>query len=119
MRLQLWSYNYAPEPTGIAPVSEVWAHAMKALGHELEVIAAFPHYPEPIWDHPRRPYRELRDGIPVTRLPLWVGRGSAAQRIRQELSFTAAQTAAIPRAGATGRGGRRFAVVPGAAAGHT
>jgi colanic acid biosynthesis glycosyl transferase WcaI len=99
MRLQLWSYNYAPEPTGIAPVSEVWAHAMKALGHEVEVIAAFPHYPEPIWDHPPRPYRELRDGIPVTRLPLWAGRGSAAQRIRQELSFTAAQTAAIPALG--------------------
>jgi colanic acid biosynthesis glycosyl transferase WcaI len=99
MRLQLWSYNYAPEPTGIAPVCEVWAHAMEALGHEIEVIAAFPHYPEPTWDHPRLPYRELRDGIPVTRLPLWVGRGSAAQRIRQELSFTAAQTAAIPALG--------------------
>jgi hypothetical protein len=36
MRLQLWSYNYAPEPTGIAPVSEVWAHAMKALGNKIE-----------------------------------------------------------------------------------
>jgi colanic acid biosynthesis glycosyl transferase WcaI len=96
MRLQLWSYNYAPEVTGIAPVSEVWAQAMKARGHDVEVVAAFPHYPEPKWEHPRRPYRELRDGIPVTRLPLWVGRGSAAQRIRQELSFAAAQTAAIP-----------------------
>jgi colanic acid biosynthesis glycosyl transferase WcaI len=96
MRVQLWSYNYAPEVTGIAPVSEVWAQAMKALGHEVEVIAAFPHYPEPIWEHPRRPYREVRDGIAVTRLPLWAGRGSTAQRIRQELTFTAAQTAAIP-----------------------
>ncbi len=96
MRIQLWSYNYAPEVTGIAPVSEVWARAMKALGHEVEVIAAFPHYPEPVWEHPRRPYREVRDGIPVTRLPLWAGRSSTAQRIRQELSFAAAQTAAIP-----------------------
>jgi len=96
MRLQLWSYNYAPEVTGIAPVSEVWAQAMKARGHEVEVVAAYPHYPEPTWDHPRRPYREVRDGIPVTRLPLWIGRASAAQRIRQELSFAAVQTAAIP-----------------------
>ncbi len=32
----------------------------------------------------------------MTRLPLWVGRASAAQRIRQELTFAAAQTAAIP-----------------------
>jgi colanic acid biosynthesis glycosyl transferase WcaI len=96
MRIQLWSYNYAPEVTGIAPVSEVWAKAMKDLGHEVDVVAAWPHYPEPRWDHPRRPYREVRDGIPVTRLPLWVGRGNTAQRIRQELSFAIAQTAAIP-----------------------
>jgi len=96
MRLQLWSCNYAPEVTGIAPVSEVWARAMRDRGHDVEVVAAFPHYPEPLWEHPRRPYREVRDGIPVTRLPLWAGRGSAAQRIRQELTFAAAQTAAIP-----------------------
>ena len=96
MRIQLWSYNYAPEVTGIAPVSEVWAKAMQARGHAVEVVAAFPHYPEPIWEHPRRPYREVRDGIAVTRLPLWAGRGSTAQRIRQELSFAAAQTAALP-----------------------
>ena len=73
MRLQLWSYNYAPEVTGIAPVSEVWAKAMMERGHDVEVVAAWPHYPEPKWEHPRRPYRELRDGIPVTRLPLLVG----------------------------------------------
>ena len=103
MRLQLWSYNYAPEVTGIAPVSEVWAKAMRALGHEVEVVAAFPHYPEPVWEHPRRPYSEVRDGIPVTRLPLWAGRASTAQRIRQELSFAAAQTAAIPALSAPGR----------------
>ena len=96
MRVQLWSYNYAPEVTGIAPVSEVWAKAMRERGHDVDVVAAFPHYPEPRWEHPRRPYREVRDGIPVTRLPLWVGRANAAQRIRQELSFAAAQTAAIP-----------------------
>ena len=70
---------------------------MKDLGHEVEVVAAYPHYPEPRWEHPRRPYREVRDGIPVTRLPLLVGRApTRPQRIRQELSFTAAQTAAIP-----------------------
>lgn len=96
LRVQLWSYNYAPEPTGIAPVSTVWAREMRTMGHEVEVVAAFPHYPDPIWDHPRRPYRERIDGIGVTRLPLWVGRASAAQRIRQELSFAAAQSAAIP-----------------------
>ena len=95
-RLQLWSYNYSPEPTGIAPVSAVWARALRDRGHEVEVVTAFPHYPEPVWEHPSRPYRERIDGIPVMRLPLWVGRANAAERIRQELSFTLAQLCASP-----------------------
>ena len=96
LRVQLWSYNYDPEPMGIGPVSTVWAHELAALGHEVEVVAAHPHYPEPKWGRSRRPYREVRDGIPVLRLPLSIGRASTAQRYRQELSFMASQTAATP-----------------------
>jgi colanic acid biosynthesis glycosyl transferase WcaI len=97
MRIQLWSYNYDPEPTGIAPLSKVWAIAMRERGHEVEVVAAHPHYPAPAWGNPiRPPRRELRDGIPVVRLPLWPGRGSIAARLRQELTFTAALTCAAP-----------------------
>jgi colanic acid biosynthesis glycosyl transferase WcaI len=95
MRIQLWSYNYDPEPAGIGPISTVWAHAMRARGHEIEVVAAHPHYPSPVWGNRIRPYREVRDGIPVLRLPLWIGRASAAERMRQELSFVASQTLAI------------------------
>ena len=96
MRIQLWSYNYDPEPSGIAPLSGVWARAMKARGHEVEVIAAHPHYPEPVWGRGLRPYREWRDGIRVLRLPLWVGRGSAIQRMRQEATFASALSLAAP-----------------------
>ncbi len=96
MRVQLWSYNYDPEPSGIAPLSGVWARAMVARGHEIDVVAAHPHYPEPKWGRRLTPYRERRDGIPVLRLPLWVGRGSALQRMRQEASFTTALTLAAP-----------------------
>jgi len=96
MRIQLWSYNYDPEPSGIAPLSGVWARAMKARGHTVEVIAAHPHYPEPAWGRPLKPCREQRDGIPVLRLPLWIGRGSAMQRVRQEASFAAAMSLAAP-----------------------
>ncbi len=96
MRVQLWSYNYDPEPTGIGPVSTVWAKGLRELGHTVEVVAAHPHYPEPSWGTRSRPYRELRDGIPVLRLPLWVGRESSLQRYRQELSFMAAQALAAP-----------------------
>jgi colanic acid biosynthesis glycosyl transferase WcaI len=96
MNVQLWSYNYDPEPTGIGPVSKVWAEGLCDRGHRVEVVAAHPHYPEPVWGSKLLPYREVRNGIPVLRLPLWIGRESAAERYRQELSFMAAQFAAIP-----------------------
>jgi colanic acid biosynthesis glycosyl transferase WcaI len=96
LRLQLWSYNYDPEPAGIGPVSRVWAQGLRDRGHDVEVVAAHPHYPEPRWGRRLKPYREVRDGIPVLRLPLWIGRASAAERYRQELSFMAAQSLATP-----------------------
>ncbi|MBI4898033.1 MAG: glycosyltransferase family 4 protein [Actinobacteria bacterium] len=101
MTIQLWSYNYDPEPTGIGPVSRTWAKAMTERGHEIHVIAAHPHYPEPVWGSRRRPYTEWRDGIKVTRLPLWIGRENAKERIRQEASFAAWQTAYLPLLGGT------------------
>jgi len=87
VKIQLWSYNYDPEPSGIAPLSGVWARAMAAKGHSVKVVAAHPHYPSPQWGVRVLPYRETRDGVPVVRLPLWVGRGSALQRVRQEATF--------------------------------
>ncbi len=96
MRIQLWSYNFDPEPTGIGIVSTAWARGLRDLGHHVEVVAAHPHYPEPQWGTRLRPYREVRDGIEVIRLPLWIGRESAAARYRQELTFMAAQSMATP-----------------------
>ncbi len=96
LKIQLWSYNFDPEPTGIGIVSTVCAHGLRDLGHEVEVVAAHPHYPEPVWGNRILPYRELRDGIRILRLPLWIGRASTAARYRQELSFLAAQSAATP-----------------------
>src|SRR5947209_5572751 len=96
LRIQLWSYNYDPEPTGIGIVSTVWARGLRDRGHCVEVVAAHPHYPEPVWGRKLVPYREMRDGIPVLRLPLWIGRASAMERYRQELTFMAAQLVATP-----------------------
>lgn len=96
MRIQLWSYNYEPEPLGIGPVSRVWAKAMAARGHQIEVVAAHPHYPKPDWGRKLLPYREIRDGIPVTRLPLLIGRDSRGRRLLQEASFMGAQALASP-----------------------
>jgi colanic acid biosynthesis glycosyl transferase WcaI len=96
LRVQLWSYNYDPEPTGIGPVSKVLAEGLADMGHELDVVAAHPHYPAPEWGTRITPYRETRGSIPVLRLPLWIGRETAAQRYRQEVSYVAALTAALP-----------------------
>ena len=92
MRVQMWSYNYDPEPQGIAPLSTMLARGLLERGHDVTVVAAHPHYPEPRWGLRLRPYRERRAGVSVLRLPLWAGRGSGLARIRQELTFTAAQT---------------------------
>lgn len=96
LRIQLWSYNFDPEPTGIGIVSTVWARELRARGHDVRVVAAHPHYPEPLWGTRLLPYRETREGIDVLRLPLWVGRATAAERYRQELTFMAAQAVAAP-----------------------
>jgi colanic acid biosynthesis glycosyl transferase WcaI len=96
MRIQLWSYNYDPEPQGIAPLSRMLAMELSARGHDVLVVAAHPHYPEPSWGRRLRPYRERRDGIPVLRLPLWIGRESGIERVRQELSFAVAQSLLAP-----------------------
>jgi colanic acid biosynthesis glycosyl transferase WcaI len=96
MRVQLWSYNFDPEPIGIGPVSGTWARTMAERGHEVEVVAAHPHYPSPRWGRRLRPYREVRDGIPVLRLPLWVGHDSARARVRQDATFALAQLLASP-----------------------
>jgi colanic acid biosynthesis glycosyl transferase WcaI len=96
MKVQLWSYNYDPEPAGIGPLSGTIARALAARGHRVEVVAAHPHYPEPRWGTKLLPHREQRDGLDVLRLPLWVGRATAAQRIRQEASFALALALAAP-----------------------
>jgi len=96
LNIQLWSYNFAPEPIGIGPVSTTWADAMADRGHEVEVVAAHPHYPSPQWGFRLRPYRERRRGVPVLRLPIWVGRDSTRERLRQEASFAVAQLAVLP-----------------------
>ena len=96
MKIQLWSYNYDPEPSGIGPVSTTFAQALHERGHGIRVVAAHPHYPSPLWGTRRLPYRERRDSIEVLRLPLWIGRATAAQRYRQELTFLASQLAALP-----------------------
>jgi len=103
MKIQLWSSNYDPEPTGIAPVSTAWAMAMTARGHEVDVVSAHPHYPEPKWGSRLLPYREVRDGVPVLRLPIFAGRNGFARRIAEQLSFLGWLAVATPFLGLSRR----------------
>jgi putative colanic acid biosynthesis glycosyltransferase WcaI len=95
-RVQLWSANFAPEPTGIAPVSTVLAEELIGRGWEVDVIANHPHYPDPRWGARRRPYRQRRGDMRLLRLPLLVGRETSKQRLLQELSIASGYLAATP-----------------------
>jgi colanic acid biosynthesis glycosyl transferase WcaI len=99
LRLQLWSWNYEPEPTAMGPISALWARAMRDRGHDVEVFAAHPHYPAALWKQRVRPYRELRDGIQVTRLPLRIGHATTKERIIEELTYMASAAVATPFTG--------------------
>jgi colanic acid biosynthesis glycosyl transferase WcaI len=97
LRLQLWSWNYEPEPTAMGPIAARWAEAMCARGHQVEVVTAHPHYPGPLWGRRVRPYRETRDGIPILRLPLVIGHRTTGERIMEEATYAAAAAAAAAR----------------------
>ncbi|HEY1236864.1 MAG TPA: glycosyltransferase family 4 protein [Solirubrobacterales bacterium] len=99
MRVQLWSSNFAPEPTGIAPVSTVLADGLLERGWEVDVVANHPHYPDPRWGSRRWPYRQRRGDLRLLRLPLLVGRETSKQRLLQELSIVSGYLAATPLLG--------------------
>lgn len=46
MRILIYSYNYHPEPIGIAPLMTELAEGLVRRGHEVRVITAMPNYPE-------------------------------------------------------------------------
>ena len=46
MRILIYSYNYYPEPIGIAPLMTELAEGLAARGHQVRVVTAMPNYPE-------------------------------------------------------------------------
>lgn len=70
MRVLLYSYNYYPEPIGIAPLMTELAEGLVRKGHQVRVVTAMPNYPE------RKIYpgyrgqlykREIRNGVEIDR----------------------------------------------------
>lgn len=92
MKLLFIGLNYAPEPVGIGPYTAGLAQALAQAGHEVEVIAGRPYYPQwrPYPDQPDGIVRSTEAGVGITRVPHYIPREpTGARRIVHHLSFAA------------------------------
>lgn len=90
LKIAILGLHYSPEPSGNAPYTSSLASGLKKLGHDVEVLTGFPHYPE--WkiheDYSGWVRREHVNDVPVTRLRHHVPlKPSALNRLHMELSF--------------------------------
>lgn len=70
MRVLIYSYNYYPEPIGIAPLMTELAEGLAKRGHEVRVITAMPNYPQrEIYEQYRGKFylTEERNGVTIQR----------------------------------------------------
>lgn len=70
MRILIYSYNYYPEPIGIAPLMTELAEGLVKRGHKVRVVTAMPNYPErKIYpEYQGKLYkREVRNGVEIER----------------------------------------------------
>src|SRR5512147_1821570 len=91
MRILIYSYNYHPEPIGIAPLMTELAEGLVKRGHQVRVVTAMPWYPE---SEIRPDYRgklyltEKRNGVKIQRCLIWIRRKrSFKNRALFEISF--------------------------------
>jgi colanic acid biosynthesis glycosyl transferase WcaI len=75
MRILIYSYNYHPEPIGIAPLMTELAEGLVARGHEVRVVTGMPNYPQRrIYDdYQGKLYlTEERNGVIIQRSYVWI-----------------------------------------------
>jgi colanic acid biosynthesis glycosyl transferase WcaI len=91
MRILIYSYNYHPEPIGIAPLMTELAEGMVKRGHEVRVVTAMPWYPEAeIYPQYRGKLfcTERVNGVKIQRCFIWTSaQRSLKNRALFELSF--------------------------------
>jgi colanic acid biosynthesis glycosyl transferase WcaI len=91
MRVLLYSYNYYPEPIGIAPLMTELAEGLVRRGHQVRVITGMPNYPQrQIYEGYRgKVYcTEERNGVQIQRSYVWVKpRPSLFDRLLLDGSF--------------------------------
>lgn len=91
MRILIYSYNYFPEPIGIAPLVTELAEGLVKRGHQVRVVTGMPNYPQ------RKIYKEyqgklylteLTNGVAIQRSYVWVRpQPSLLDRLLLEVSF--------------------------------
>ncbi|NET10029.1 MAG: glycosyltransferase family 4 protein [Symploca sp. SIO2B6] len=75
MRILIYSYNYHPEPIGIAPLMTQLAEGLVRRGHEVRVVTGMPNYPQRrIYDEYKGKFfcEEERNGVLIQRSYIWV-----------------------------------------------
>ncbi len=75
MRVLIYSYNYYPEPIGIAPLMTELAEGLVRLGHEVRVVTGMPNYPQrQIYEGYQDKFycTETRNGVLIQRSFIWV-----------------------------------------------
>ncbi len=96
MRVLILSINYWPEVTGIGAFTTYRAEHLAAAGHDVEVCATFPYYPD--WRVPQEYVGKLglteeRNGVRIVRCRAYVPNSvTPIRRILHEASFIAAVT---------------------------
>ncbi len=93
LKVLVWSINYAPEPTGIAPYNVALCRFLRERGHDARMLTAFPYYPD--WkklpgDRGQLFRDDTVDGVPVHRCWHYVpARVTTPRRMLHEASFVA------------------------------
>jgi colanic acid biosynthesis glycosyl transferase WcaI len=91
MQILIYSYNYHPEPIGIAPLMTELAEGLVKRGHQVRVITGMPNYPQrQIYDGYRGKLyvTEQKNGVKIQRSYLRIkSKPNLVDRLLLELSF--------------------------------
>lgn len=91
MQILIYSYNYYPEPIGIAPLMTELAEGLVQRGHSVRVVTGMPNYPErQIYSDYRGKWyvTEERNGVTIQRCYLRIkSEPNLLDRVLLEMSF--------------------------------
>ncbi|MEH2067694.1 MAG: glycosyltransferase family 4 protein [Nostoc sp.] len=91
MDILIYSYNYHPEPIGIAPLMTELAEGLVKRGHQVRAITAMPNYPQrQIYDEYQGKWyvTEQKNGVTIQRSYVRIkSKPNVLDRLLLELSF--------------------------------